>query len=68
MLMEREPEREPDLNYMDGNITHSIIDNEQTVRGALSSGIPGSKSIQHIYANAKKGAASSNQPIKDNAR
>ena len=54
--MEREPEREPDLNYLDGNITHSIIDNVLAAKGALDQGAPGSKSIQHINANLKRGA------------
>lgn len=30
-MVEREPEREPDHSFLDGNITHNVIDNEKGI-------------------------------------
>ena len=32
-LVEREPEREPEYNCMEGNVTLSVLDNEKTMMG-----------------------------------
>lgn len=32
-LIDAEPEREPDYSRMEGNITHSVLENEKAVHG-----------------------------------